>query len=167
MSAAPFDGAFNSPNEWYTFTLPPTPDGTTYVTTHAINNFGHASSPPVDELLVQANAIINADGDGCTDARELATNPLLGGRRAQNNPWDFYDVDGDRVITVGGDIFLVAQAFGPVPPNDPRDRRKPPLAKQEPDPTKREVWDMGPPDGVITQQDDILGVAAQFGHDCR
>ena len=34
----------------------------------------------------------DADGDGCSDARELGSNHVAGGDRDPSNPWDFFDV---------------------------------------------------------------------------
>lgn len=111
----------------------------------------------------------DTDGDGCNDDRELGPNEQAGGRRDPQNPYDFYDMNGDRQITVVGDILAVARGFGPASGRyyDPElDRRPPPSAQQQPDPTRREPWDMGPPDGAINVVTDILGVARQFGHSC-
>lgn len=111
----------------------------------------------------------DTDGDGCDDERELGASALIGGRRNPQNPYDFYDVNGDRVVTAGADVLSVARAFGSSAGpyyNVAFDRRPPPSAQQEPDPSKRESWDMGPPDGHISAGTDVLGVARQFGHRC-
>jgi hypothetical protein len=111
----------------------------------------------------------DTDGDGCSDEQELGPNELLGGRRNPQNPYDFYDVNGDLVVTVAADVLSVGRAYGSSsgPYYSPTlDRRLPPSAQQEPDPTKREPWDMGPPDGHISVPIDVLGVAKQFGHSC-
>jgi hypothetical protein len=103
----------------------------------------------------------DSDGDSCTDARELGPDETLGGRRDPNNPWDFYDVSGDGVVTIGDDILAVVASFGPG--NGPsyvagRDRSPPPKGG--------DPWDMGPPDGAINILDDVYGAALQFGHSC-
>lgn len=111
----------------------------------------------------------DTDGDGCSDQQENGLDETLGGRRDYTNPWDFYDVDGDTTITLFGDAMVVFAAYGeaPGPPYvEVYDRSPPPLEAEEPDPTKREPWDMGPPDGAIDLFTDISGVAAQFGHGC-
>jgi alpha-tubulin suppressor-like RCC1 family protein len=111
----------------------------------------------------------DTDDDGCTDGIETGSNASAGGRRDPFNEWDFYDVNGDRTVTVGTDVLLVAQAFGPsTGPNysPEKDRSPPPTAAEQPDPSGREPWDMGPPDGYVSVVGDILGVAKQFGHSC-
>jgi hypothetical protein len=107
----------------------------------------------------------DTDGDGCMDEQEAGLNENLGGRRSAVSPWDFYDANADYVISIPGDILLIAQHFGPS--GDPRyDRSAPPSPDEEPDPTLREPWDMGPPDGHVNIPTDILGAAMQFGHSC-
>jgi hypothetical protein len=118
-------------------------------------------------MLLAAGA--DEDGDGCTNSTEIGSDEALGGRRNPMNPWDFYDVTGDGVVNIPDGIMAVARAFGPStgPAYSPLlDRRPPPSAGVEPDPGKREPWDLGPPDGTINFSGDILGVAAQFGHVC-
>ncbi|MEX2158557.1 MAG: S8 family serine peptidase [Dehalococcoidia bacterium] len=108
------------------------------------------------------------DNDGCTDARELGTNEEAGGRRNPLNPWDFYDIDGNKQIDLFIDIFTVASAFGDdadgVGPGEP-DGYDAALDRSAA-PAGMDVWDMGPPDGIIDLFIDIFGVAFQFGHDC-
>jgi len=106
----------------------------------------------------------DADGDGCLDKVEVQMalgSEAFGGLRDPANPWDFYDVNGDREIDLFNDIFGVAFLFGlnagdtgyivafdrgaPVGPN---------------------VWNLTPPDGTIDLFNDIFGVAFQFGHSC-
>ncbi|MCI0850317.1 MAG: PQQ-dependent sugar dehydrogenase, partial [Chloroflexi bacterium] len=55
----------------------------------------------------------DSDGDGCADGRELGPNEVLGGQRDPANPWDFYDVNGDRIVNIVDDVLAVAAAFGP------------------------------------------------------
>jgi len=116
----------------------------------------------------------DTDVDGCTDIEELGPDEESGGRRNPANPWDFYDVHplgGNGVIDLFGDIFGVAYLFGYEtgdPGYDPSfDRSAPPTEAEEPDPSKREPWDMGAPDGTIDLFIDIFGVAYQFGHACE
>ena len=109
------------------------------------------------------------DKDGCSTKEELGSDVAHGGHRDPKNHWDFYDINHDGVVTVTSDVFGVAQAFGSSSgPNYSanKDRSAPPSAQQEPDPSKREPWDLGPPDGTISVVTDVLGVAKQFGHDC-
>jgi len=112
----------------------------------------------------------DTDADGCSDESEAGASEATGGHRDYLSPWDFYDTNGDRAIDLFGDIFSVAYAFG-LQSGDPGydqslDRTAPLSAAQEPDPTKREDWDLGPPDGSIDLFTDIFGVAYQFGHTC-
>ncbi|MDZ4279086.1 MAG: flexitail domain-containing putative surface protein, partial [Dehalococcoidia bacterium] len=112
----------------------------------------------------------DTDGDGCTDQEENGPNEALGGRRSFLNPWDLYDVNGDGTVDLFVDVFGVAGAFGQGPGGPDystgKDRSPPPSEAEEPDPDKREPWDMGPPDTMIDLFVDIFGVALQFGHDC-
>ena len=128
-------------------------------------------------LFPTPTVVPDTDNDGCDDREELGFVPLKGGHRDPANAYDFYDIaegfnDGnpDGIVTFFGDIFTVAFQFGEEigdPTYDAAlDRSPPPSAAEEPDPAKREVWDMGPPDGLIDLFVDIFGVAYQFGHDC-
>jgi len=123
------------------------PDGTLYI---AQFNGGNVAYLEPD-----------SDGDSCGDARELGPDEQLGGRRNPNNPWDFYDVNGDGIVTVAGDILAVAAGFGPAggPAYAPALDRSPPAPSGEP-------WDLGQPDGAVTVLDDVYGAALQFGHHC-
>jgi len=111
----------------------------------------------------------DSDADGCDTEHELGQDEKEGGRRDPKNEYDFYDQNGDKVINVFNDILPVALAYGPSNGKDyspDKDRSPPPDAAEQPDPSKREPWDMGPPDGAINVFTDILGVATQFGHSC-
>jgi hypothetical protein len=113
----------------------------------------------------------DSDGDGCADAREALAGPgaeQFGGNRDSANAYDFYDVNGDLVIDLFGDILTVAAAFGDdadaVGAGEPDGYdaaldRSPPLPGDDP-------WDLQGPDGVIDLFGDIFGAAYQFGHDC-
>ncbi|MDP3767648.1 MAG: flexitail domain-containing putative surface protein, partial [Dehalococcoidia bacterium] len=105
---------------------------------------------------------IDSDLDGCTDAQEAGLDEELGGLRNPKNPWDYYDVDGNRDIDLFLDFYGVAGAYGEGPggPNytAAKDRSAPPFGG--------DPWDTGPPDGNIDLFVDIFGVAAQFGHNC-
>ena len=111
------------------------------------------------------------DGDGCLNTAEQQTaigSEETGGRRDPLNPYDFYDVDGDKLIDSFNDFFAVALAFGDdaddVGPDEP-DGYDPALDRSAPAPGG-DVWDMQGPDGVIDLFNDIFGVGLQFGHDC-
>ena len=113
---------------------------------------------------------IDTDGDGCRDAVEAGPTPRLGGRRSATNPWDFYDTNHDGVVSILEDLLPVIRAYGGRngPNYSPNfDRSPPPRPAVEPDPSKREPWDLGPPDGGISIGTDVLGVARQYGHTCR
>jgi len=113
---------------------------------------------------------VDSDGDGCRDAVEAGPNPRLGGRRSATNPWDFYDPNHDGVLSLVEDFLPVIRALGAsTRPNYSRnlDRSPPPRPSVEPDPSKREPWDLGPPDGWISVTSDILAMARQYGHTCR
>jgi len=112
----------------------------------------------------------DVDGDGCSNAAENGPDEEHGGRRDYLSPWDFYDPNGDGLVDLLNDIVGVAIAFG-LTYSDPGysqalDRSPPPPPWVEPDPAKRDPWDMGPPDGIVDLLVDIFGVADQFGHDC-
>ncbi len=116
----------------------------------------------------------DTDADGCKDGAEVFNSPQLGGGRNPAYFWDFYDTpQRDKVVSLVGDILGVAGRFGATgdPGGDP-------LAPPPPAPAYHTAfdrsgvlpggdrWDLGAADGVITLPDDILGVAAQFGHNC-
>lgn len=104
----------------------------------------------------------DTDGDGCSDADEQGATPALGGDRDWLNPWDFYDVTGDKYIDLFNDIIGVINHIGtaPGPPYDVQYDRGAW--------TGANSWNgTAPPDGVIDEDIDIDGVFAQYGHDCR
>ncbi|MDP3768589.1 MAG: flexitail domain-containing putative surface protein, partial [Dehalococcoidia bacterium] len=102
------------------------------------------------------------DGEGCRDARELINNEMRGGKRSPDNPYDLYDINGDKLVDLFIDIFGVAAAFGEGPGGPNYTAAK----DRSPAPMGQDPWDMGPPDNVIDLFVDIFGVANQFGHDC-
>jgi hypothetical protein len=111
---------------------------------------------------------VDTDADGCRDAFELGPDPRLGGRRSPTNPWDLYDANRDGRVAIS-DILIVVQAYGSSGAKyytPQKDRSPPPSPAVEPDPSKREVWDLGPPDGTITVTGDIFAITRQFGHSC-
>jgi len=119
------------------------------------------TTPRIDARVALLVDGADSDGDGCTDGEELGDNPGTGGMRNPLDPYDFYDVNGDGAVNLLDDVFAVASAFGPAGgPNyaTSLDRSPPPPGV--------DPWHLGPPDGVITLNDDILNVVLQFGHHC-
>ena len=121
---------------------------------------------------------LDDDRDGCTNIQELGPDPWQGGLRDPNNPWDFFDADWDRVISML-DVLLLLQHF---PSNDnqglaPINRNSDPLSTPDPGPRQyhprvdRSIsmgpngWILGPPDGAIGFTD-LLAMLSQFGHSC-
>jgi len=101
----------------------------------------------------------DSDGDGCPDVSENRPKSelALGGGRNHGNPWDYYDVNGDGVINLFGDILGVIQHFsldGAAPYDVTFDRGRAPSGANP--------WNMTAPDGVINLFTDILGVIKQF-----
>jgi len=142
--------------------------------------------PLSDSITINCvSASLDTDGDGCTDLREMGTNPMQGGQRNHNYFWDFYDTPDannmrDRVITTTGDLLRVARRIGANDAmgtalinrnSDPLAGPPPPLPGYHPafDRSWRigpNQWDLGPPDGTITVITDLLGVARQMAHNC-
>ena len=113
-------------------------------------------------------ALVDTDGDGCTDQKELGPDEMLGGLRDYLNPWDFYDVAGggggppDAIIDLSNDIFGVIIHYAPTgtePEYDANFDRGPSAGPN--------AWNMTAPDGVIDLSNDILGVIQQYSHSCR
>ena len=119
------------------------------------------TTPRVDARVALISDDADDDGDGCRTGEELGAVARAGGRRNPLNPHDFYDVNGDGVVNMFGDILPVIAAFGPS--SGPKYQAS--LDRSAP-PPGAEPWDMGPPDGAITLAD-VTGVAAQFGHRCQ
>jgi hypothetical protein len=119
----------------------------------------------------------DTDDDGCNDFREIGPGAELGGQRDPLYYWDFYDTPDaanvrDRVVNLAGDLLRVAQRFGSSgsPAGDPLSFPPPAPAYHTafdrgarigPNP-----WDVAPADGTVNVSNDILGIAAQFGHTC-
>jgi len=108
------------------------------------------------------------DGDGCTDWRELGTNPDTGGLRDPFNPYDLYDVAGagggpkDGLVDLANDILGVILHYAPVgggPYAVAYDRGPSELVGPN-------YWNMDRPDGVIDLANDILGVILQYLDNC-
>ena len=123
------------------------------------------------------------DRDGCQDEAELGSVAADGGLRNPKYYWDFYDTPDasnvrDKLITIL-DLNRVAARFGANDNGgaDPINRFSDPLTAPPPAPAYHPAfdrgsvigpnpWDKAPADGIINLIDDILGVAAQFGHTC-
>ena len=67
-------------------------------------------------------------------------------------------MNGDGVITLFDDILAVIYSVG-TGGNDP-------LFDRSPAPPAGQPWQQGPPDGTVDVANDIMGIAAQFGHRC-
>ena len=127
------------------------------------------------------------DRDGCSDQAENGAFEYLGGQRDYLYFWDFFDVwthppgdpigwERNAVINIF-DINATGMRFGPGPVLAKADALAEALAAPT-DVTSYHAaydrgpiigansWDRAPPDGSINIVDDILGVAAQFGHNC-
>jgi hypothetical protein len=125
--------------------------------------------------------LADTDADGCLDGAEVDAAPggeMAGGRRDPLSFWDFFDTpDGNNVrdgtVNLLDDVLGVATRFGATgdPSGDPLAAPVPPgpayhTAFDRGPLVGPNSWDLGPADGAINVLDDILGVAAQFGHRC-
>jgi hypothetical protein len=120
------------------------------------------SGPPLESQ--------DSDGDGCTDYEELGGDPALGGGRDPLNPWDFFDVTGDKLIDLG-DAFGVLAKFGSHPSNPPGaplydaayDRSTPTGGYPGPTP-----WLTEDPaiEGTGVELNEVFWSLASFGHSC-
>ena len=129
------------------------------------------------------------DSDGCSNAEEAGPIAQFGGQRDPNYFWDFFDVythpsgeplawERNRTINIL-DILGVAGRFGPGPGPVSKaqalaDALTPPVntngyhaAFDRGGIIGANNWDRAPADGTINIPHDILGVAAQFGHNCQ
>jgi hypothetical protein len=163
------------------------PGGTKLVADSLFVNCGPPPSPT--PLPTKQPSPGDTDLDGCEDVAENGPNAALGGLRNYFYFWDFYDVwtpvagqpgvwQRDGVVTVAGDILGVATRFGPgaAPPvkiaalfqalTPPTSASGYHIAFDRGDQVGADPWDLASPDGVINIADDLLGVAAQFGHNC-
>ena len=94
--------------------------------------------------------------------RELGADPLLGGDRNPADPWDFYDVTGDRRIDLN-DTLLILEHFGHAHDGDVLD---PLLDRYAPDLAKP-YRTASSTDGLGIDLTDALTNLASFGHDCN
>ena len=115
------------------------------------------------ELLYGAvNGDPDTDNDGCLDGREArpATfGPEAGGDRDPADPWDFYDVTGDRSIDLADTLSVLAYFgdAGVTPEADARDR-------MVPDPAK--PWRTAEADDGV-DLGDALNNLKSFGAECN
>lgn len=136
-----------------------------------------AADPDIDLLETGEEAafgtlpcISDTDEDGCADGEELGTEPAQGGRRDPQNRYDFFDVPlppgsgrRDRIVSIG-DIIGIVIKFGTQEAGSPNVHNQ--SYDQEFDRTRgQQVWQTGPPDGVISVVDIYLAIQ-QFGHSC-
>ncbi len=143
-----------TPTSTATATAAATPDGT--------------PTPTIDPS-------VDTDGDGCTDAQELGSDPGLGGLRDPANFWDFFDTPDaanvrDKAINLV-DIFRVANRFGATGDSG-IDPLSAPLAApayhpafDRGDQIGDNLWNLGPADGAVALTD-VFAIATQFGHTC-
>ena len=115
------------------------------------------SSTTYDDIPSAPAATDDTDRDGCKDVTELTSNSTSG-IRDPFNPFDVYDINHDGTVNINVDILQTAQAFGPVGPQDRRDRGTNNFGPFS--------WNKEGPNGVININDDVLGVAQQFGLSC-
>lgn len=142
----------------------------------------------MEALLGSDPAVVDSDGDGCTDGAEFGPWAQAGGRRNPTNYWDFFDTPPRDGSVAVGDLLGVVRRFGTTGSgaidalSTPRVGAasgraidalvSPPLAydaafdRSPPSSPNAEPWDLGPPDGAITAGD-VLLLLAQFGHACR
>ncbi len=102
------------------------------------------------DLGTNPNAV-DTDGDGCADSEELGTVNYAGGLRDPLNPWDFYDVDGDKRVNAIDINKVRSKAFQDFPPYDRGMGAAP--------------WAPGPPDGIVNAVD-VGHVRASVNHYC-
>lgn len=121
-----------------------------------------ALGDPLDPADDAAQLAADTDGDGCTNGQEIGPDEMSGGLRDPFNEWDFFDTNGDKTVNLVDDIFAVADAFGLTP----ADAGYSVALDRSPAPPGAEVWEMGPPDGIVDLFNDVFGAAFQFGHSC-
>jgi subtilisin family serine protease len=120
------------------------------------------ATPRVDARVALLTDDGDFDGDGCSDIEELGPELRLGGMRNPLNPYDFYDVNGDRAVNMLDDVLAVASAFGLA-----KDPNYDAALDRSPPPPGAQPWQLGPPDGAIGITTDVMAAVAQFGHNCQ
>jgi len=112
-----------------------------------------------DELPIGTDpADTDTDDDGCADGEEVLNEPLYGGGRDPLNHWDFYDVNGDKIID-SVDVGMVRAHYAPTDPTTPEEEIYDRSAGTA-------AWAPGAPDGVINALDIGL-VRSSFMHTCE
>jgi len=102
---------------------------------------------------------LDTDDDGCADVQEAGFDPLFGGDRDPLDPWDFYDVDGTKSVTLS-DTLLILEHFGHAHNTDALD---PSLDRYVPDSLK--PWRTAAATGGVNLQDALANLLS-FGHSC-
>ena len=125
---------------------------------HALWTGNTATHQQVVYDKTTACAVGDTDGDGCPDAQELGTNPVLGGGRDPLNPWDYFNPTHDGKNRVD-DILAVVQHYEKNAGDPGYDTK---YDRTYLGPNK---WNLGPPDGMIRVVD-ILAEIYQYHHDC-
>ena len=148
-----------TPTNTPTITPTPTPTNTPTIT----------PTPTVTSTPTKQPDPGDTDGDGCSDVRENGLDPTQGGLRNYLNPWDYFDVNGDRHIDVPNDLLPVILAYlqGPLDPGGPG-----PLytAAKDRGPAKAGAlfaWQRTGPDGHIDVPNDLLPIILQYLHTCK
>ncbi len=108
------------------------------------------------------NPTLDTDGDGCTDERELGSDHKRGGQRDPNNPWDFFDVDGDKDIDIT-DTLKILQKFG-ASEGGKDGRYDPKYDRTLPNPAQ--PWRTDEGDGSIDVTDALINLSS-FGDGCK
>ena len=126
------------------------------------NGGTNRTTPRVDARAALLADSDDTDGDGCSNIEELGSNPLVGGVRNPLDPYDFFDVNGDKAVDLLNDIFAIAFAFG----LDAGDAGYSQALDRSPILPGTNLWDLQAPDGQIDLLTDIFGAAYQFGHGC-
>ena len=118
---------------------------------------------------VSITCLEDFDGDGCTNAQELGSDPTLGGLRDPKNPWDFFDVNGDRNIDVPDDLLPVILAYqqGPLDPGGPGANYTAAKDRGPAKPGAQFAWQRPGPDGRIDVPNDLLPIILQYLHTCK
>lgn len=133
---------------------------------------GMASSDGDVYYIRTFDATDDYDLDGCTNERELqivSGSQTSGGLRDPANPWDFYDTNGDRQISLTTDILGVISRWQTYPggPPDPGSGLYYNLAYDRGPSEGPYAWNMTAPDDYISLTIDILGVILQWQHNCN
>jgi hypothetical protein len=118
------------------------------------------------------DALLDSDGDGCSDVRELGDDALLGGLRDPASFWDFFDVPTptrDGAVSAL-DMFAVLGRFNAsgdtgIDPLSPPPSSGYHTAYDRGAVEGTYVWNLGAANGSIAATD-IFGVLGQINHSC-